>query len=189
MARFLDSNFLNALQQQVVEPLVLCEFEFLSGAVRVWTGYGDLSYGGNTYTGTGLLLGLSNIEETNDTTAKNVTFSLSGVPTDVLSLALSEADTCQGRACRMHLGVFVWSGGIRCLYARQIFGGKMDTISISETGTTSTVSLSVENDLLRLLIPSQKLYTDADQKIDHPTDNFFQYVTGIQGADIEWGQA
>lgn len=185
MARDLNSYVESAIGSKTLEPVMLLELNFSSGPVYLWTGYGDLVYDGKTYIGGGELLGVGNISETNDTTAQGISVSLSGVPLDMISLVLTESDTFQGREANILLGV-MQDGAL--LGATQIFSGAMDTMTIAENGETSTIAVSIENELLRLLIPPNQQYTDADQKLDYPEDDFFQYVNGIQQADILWGQ-
>ena len=48
-----------ALDDDVIYPALLAVIEFNSGFLYLWTGYGDLVYDGNTYTGTGDLGGVS----------------------------------------------------------------------------------------------------------------------------------
>ena len=181
MARNLNSTLVTAIQQQVVQPVLLAEFDFPGSIGYYFTGYGTLNYGGNTYYGSGMLLSIGNIEETTDTAAKNLTFSMSGIPSAMISTVL--AGGYQGQPAKLSLGVYY--GGN--LYVNQIFGGQMDTMSVMEDGQTATISLSCESDLYRLTIPSGWQYTQSHQNYFHAGDNFFEYCTGIALADMEWG--
>ena|SRR6056297_3258541 len=89
----------NALDDAVIEPFFAVEFDFSSGPVRVWTGVGEATIDGNTYTGTGTLLGISSVEETSEIAVRGVTLTLTGVPSEVISLALQEP--YQGRVAKI----------------------------------------------------------------------------------------
>ena len=47
--------------------------------LRLWTGYGTLTFGGRNYTGTGSVLGVSEVETVPGEPDKRVTLSLSGI--------------------------------------------------------------------------------------------------------------
>ena len=70
MSRIVPSSILTALAQPEVQPFYAVEFSFDSGTIRFWTGYGDRTIDGQTYTGTGSLLSISGMEEAADMSAK-----------------------------------------------------------------------------------------------------------------------
>ena len=57
-------------------------FDFPSGMVRIWSGLGDLVFGGFTYLGAGELGRVSWPTETSNLTADRKTYQLAGVPVD-----------------------------------------------------------------------------------------------------------
>ena len=75
-------------------PQLLYEGEFVAGGsptqsyLRLWTGAGELAWNGQTFTGAGSLLGISPIEETGEVRAVGFAVKLSGLPSEILSLAL-----------------------------------------------------------------------------------------------------
>ena len=64
----------------------------------------------------------------------------------------------------------------------------MDTMTISEAGEYSTISISVENKLIAFEKTKVRRYTAEDQKIEHPTDKGFEFVTAIVQKEIIWGR-
>ena len=72
---------------------VLIEATFSSGAVYLWNGYGNLTYGGVTYAGAGKLLDISSVQESIETRANGFTATLTGLDSSLLSIALSEPYT------------------------------------------------------------------------------------------------
>ena len=58
--------------------------------MQIWTGLGNLSLDGNTYTGAGDLLGISSVGESIDISARGATITLSGIPQNILADADAE---------------------------------------------------------------------------------------------------
>ena len=90
MSRDLTTDFKSAVTAGVVRPVVLVVAEFDSGTIRFWNGIGTLSYGGNDYTGAGNLLKISDVVETQSIEARGAEFQLSGIPSSIISVALTE---------------------------------------------------------------------------------------------------
>ncbi len=86
MARNLHSDLNTAIQQDEVHPILLVKINTSGGDVRVWTGIGDLTFNAEVYTGTGNFLGITPVQEKTDLSALGVGFSLTGVPSDLISL-------------------------------------------------------------------------------------------------------
>lgn len=88
MSRGLDAGTVDALSAQLVRPIILFEGVFATGTVRLWSGLGDLSYAGETWQGVGTLGGVSPVQETQEVRANGLRVSLSGIPAELVSLAL-----------------------------------------------------------------------------------------------------
>lgn len=183
MSRTVPVALLNALNQPDVQPYYAVELLFDSGAIRLWTGYGDRTVLSNTYTGGGNLLQISGLEEVADLSAKSITLTLSGVPSSLVSLALQEP--YQRRACRVYFGTVGVSDVV------EVFSGKINTMTIEDSGETSTISVLVDSKLVELEKASNLRYTSESHKGKggaFATDTFFDYVTAIQDAEIVWGR-
>jgi hypothetical protein len=180
MSRTIPSALLTALSQPEVYPYYAVELNFDSGAIRLWTGYGDLTISSNTYTGGGSLLSISGLEEASDLSAKNITLSLSGVPSTLVTLALSE--NYQRRSCKVYFGTTDTSTPI------EVFSGFMNTMTIEDSGETSTISLTVESKLIRLEKASNRRYSEENHVARHSGDTFFSYVADLQDKEVIWGR-
>ena len=108
--RELTAAFEGALDDAVFRPFYAVELGFAEGEVRFWTGYGDIVVGGDTYTGLGNLLDISYVEETSDLSARGVTLTLSGIPSSLVSLALSSQ--YQGRKATLFFGAYSPTGEV-----------------------------------------------------------------------------
>ncbi len=173
-----------------------------------WTGLGDLTVGGQTYTGTGNMLSISQVKETADISAAGATLSLSGIPTEIISLALQVP--YQGRICRIKFGLLDGTRNILILEngnallledgsaidldpatpaLTTLFVGYMDQMNIDEGPETSTVTVAVESKLIDLERPRIARYTSASQKSRHAGDLAFDFVPDLQDRPLAWGRA
>lgn len=173
-----------ALAAENVVIVMFVELDFASGFVRVHSGVGDIVVGGNTFQGVGRLGDIEGINESTELKANGLRLVLSGVPNDLISIALSE--NYQGRACR------IWIGALDAnhrLIADAVgpFKYRMDTMTIS-TGETSTIRLSVEDMFADWDRPRARRYNDADQKSQYPTDRGFEYVGEMKDKTLFWGR-
>lgn len=182
-ARELETAFLNETLADELAPILLAEFEFASATVRFWTGYGDLSWNSQTWTGGGSLIGVSAVEETTDMKAVGATFTLSGVPSALISTALGE--DYQGLPAALYLGALDSSGAV-VEDPVKVFAGRMDVMEIEDGGETATISLTVESALADLERPRERRFTDEDQQELFPGDLGLEYVPSIQGKEVVW---
>lgn len=180
MSRTVPAALLNALAQPEVYPFYATEFFFDSGTVRLWTGYGERTIGGEIYVGAGELLNIDGLAEVADLSAKAITISLSGVAASLVSLALQEP--YQRRICK------VYFGAVNVSEVVEVFSGQLNTMSIQDSGETSTIEVLVDSKLVELERASNRRYTSESQKSRYPGDTFFDYVSAIQDADIVWGR-
>lgn len=184
MSRTITAGMITELTAGNLRPVTLIKFAFDSGDLNLWSGIGNLSWSGDTYTGAGNLLSASPVSETESIKANGVTFSLSGMPSSIISTALSE--DYQGRTVSMWRGAFDSSKAI-VADPILIFAGEMDVMTIEEDGDTATVSVLGESELRSLTRPSPRKWTSGDQKAIYPTDSGFDLLDQIQDDPVIWG--
>ena len=184
MSRGLTASMLTEIAGSSLRPVLLAYMDFAGGAVRLWNGYRDLVYDGNTFSPSGTFGAVSNVDEAVDLAAKGVSLTLSGIPSDVLALALT--DNYQGRAIRIWLGVMDTSGAL-VADPTLIFGGRMDTMALADSGELGAITITCESHLIDLNRSRERRYTLEDQKIDFPSDLGFEFVAGLQDKQIMWG--
>lgn len=208
MSRDLSTITLENIEEGVVYPFFAVELLFDGdNTIRMWTGQGTLVLeDGTEWIGLGNLLDISAIEETAEMAVKGATISLSGVPTDLLSLALSEP--YQGRVCKIYFGTFstgkvlqesgsfiLLQDGSKILLEatstgfNQLFSGYMDQMNISDGGETSTIELMVENRLIDLERARVARFTSGYQKSIYPNDLGLDFIEDLQDKDIVWGRS
>jgi hypothetical protein len=181
MSRVVPAALLTALGQPNVSPFYAVEFDLDTAPLRFWTGYGDRTIENNSYLGAGDLLSISGLEEAVDLSAKNATISISGIPQDLVSLALQEP--YQNRSCRILFGV------TDVVETIEVFGGFMDVMDIQDGGDTSTITVTVESKLIQLERAKIRRYTEESQRARHPNDTFFSFVADLQDREVVWGRS
>ncbi len=223
MSRDLSSGVTTNLSGDVIYPFFAVELNFDEGTfeaadgnvydrvLRLWTGNGALVYNGNTYYGTGNMLDVSSVEETTQMAVKGASLTLSGVPSEVISLALTEA--YQGRTCDIYFGLFqrgfildegstvtseiyiLQQDGGRIFLEEnktsltEIFTGYMDQMNIQEGPESSTIELTVENRLIDLERARVGRFTSEYQKSVYPDDKGFDFVESLQELQLHWGRS
>jgi hypothetical protein len=184
MSRELPANLVANLSDSVIYPFFAIDMLFDESPIRTWTGLGTISYGGNDYTGTGSLLNFSSVEETTEISVKGATVSLSGVPSDLLSLALSTP--YQGRVCNIYFGMI--DKDLVEYNFTQIFSGYMDQMNIDEGPETCSIELMVENKLIDLERARVARFTSGYQKSRFPSDLGLDFVESLQDRPVSWGK-
>ena len=185
MSRELTAAFASALADQDLRPVILFEGEFSSGWVRLWSGLGDIAWDGKSWSGAGALLGLGAIEESREVVASGTSVSLSGVPLDLVQMAISEAR--QGKPGRVWLGLRAADGSL-IADPVQAFAGRLDVPEIKDDANSCTITISYESRLIDLTQPREWRYTHESQQALYPGDLGFEYVTSIQDREIIWGR-
>jgi len=208
MSRSLTDGILSVLSAAEIQPFFAVELFFDTTTLRMWTGLGDLVIEGTVYTGTGQLLQLSEISETAEIAATGANLTLSGIPSELLSLALSEP--YQGRLCKIYFGaidanrVYLTDEAGDYILAEdtsridisagdpdgivEVFSGYMDQMNIEEGPETSTIAMSVESKLIDLERSRIRRYTDQSQKARYPNDRGFEFVEDLQDKQFNWGR-
>lgn len=184
MARTLTGAFSTAINAQAVAPILLAKADFDSGALAVWSGYGDLTWDGITFTGAGALLGLAGVQETAADRANAVQLALTGIDAALISLALTEE--YQGRSCTVWLGAL--SGRDLIADPVKLFAGFMDVLEHSDSGETADFVMTVETKYAPLQRANPRRWTPEDQRIVSATDTGFDQVPSLQDAEVVWGR-
>jgi hypothetical protein len=206
MSRDLSLSTIENVNADVVEPFFAVEMLFDSNLVRMWTGVGTLVLvDGTEWIGSGSLLNISTIEETQDMSVKGANISLSGIPSELLSLALAEP--YQGRVCNIYFGTFssgdllqetgsyilLQDGSKISVQSSEsgfniLFSGYMDQMNIVEASDTATIEMLVENKLIDLERARVARFTSGYQKSLYPNDKGLDFIEDLQDKKIPWGR-
>ncbi len=184
MPRDLDSLTEAASIAEVVRPVLFAKLDFASGIVRVTSAPFDVTVGGEVYLGVGTLGAISAVPEGAELQGYAVQLTLSGIPSEMIVLAL--ADAYQGRSAEIFLGLLTEAHGLDGA-PFLLFKGRMDTIDV-ELGQTATLTLTVQNRLADWERPRLRRYTAEDQALDFDTDLGFEFAAQMAEKTIYWGR-
>jgi len=182
MSRDLTPTTIAALDDDVVHPFFAVELQFDSQTIRTWTGQGTLTLGdGTEWIGSGQLLSISSIEETQEMSVRGATLTMSGIPSNLLSLALSAP--YQGRVCKIYFGVM----GEQIF--NELFSGYMDQMNIEDGADYATIEMRVENKLVDLERARVARFTSGYQKSVYAGDLGLDFIEDLQDKQIVWGRS
>jgi len=172
-----------ALSQSNVTLVQLVEMQ-LSTPLLVNTSSWDLTWAGRTFLG---IAGAGRIDTIDDQPGelKGLGFELSGVPSSMVSLVLSEL--VQGKPVFIYTAIF--DANAQILDAVVEWAGWLDVMTIAEAAQTATVTVSAEHVGIDLLRPGNQRFSNQDQQRRYAGDTFFEYVVDQADQQITWPAA
>ena len=189
MSRDIPTGFSNAVEASTIEVFFAMELFFDTSTLRFWSGLGEISLNNETYVGSGQMIQVSSVDESLDVSAKGATLTLSGIPSNLLSLALSEP--YQGRKCKIYVGMRDASANplpSESSVMSEIFTGYLDQMNIDEGAESSSIAVYVESRLIDLQRSRERRYTSQSQKSRFPDDRGFDFVEDLQDKKFQWGR-
>lgn len=185
MSRGLSANNITAVTSNTTAPVLFAELDFASGFVRCHSGIGTISWGGYDWLGVGTFGIVSAVEDSSDLQRKTMTYTLNGIPTEMISLVLSQQ--YQGRTANLYLGFIDRTTGIFTDTPFIIDKGKMD-ISTIEEGATLSVTVSAESRMAAWDRPIIRRYTNAEQQSRFAGDLGLEYIDKAAVNQVYWGR-
>ena len=184
MSRDFTPDMLDALTANPLRPFFLFRGDFLTQSIRLWDGFGDLVWSGQTWLGNGWWRGIADVKENNQISSEGMDIVLSAVPQSIISLALTEVShSCRGK---VWLGFFDEAGAI-VEDPKVIFEGSLSTPNISQGEDTSELTLSYDDDLIVLKKKKERRYNHEAQQAMFPGDRGFEYVASLKDWSLWWG--
>lgn len=173
-----------ALQASPVPLVVLVEL-YLSSAIYLCSAGIDLEVGNITYLGT---RGLGSIDTVTDTPAeiKPLSFSMSGVPSTQVALALSEP--VRGKIVAVKT-LLLDPATYQPLTPRLRWQGVGDVMLLREQGGTATIQVQAEHCAADLLRGTPSYWSDAEQRRLYPGDPSLQFMADQVEQKIVWPAA
>ena len=193
MGRNLNGTVYQEVDNEVVRPAVFIDAMFTNPIYINSTGR-NITHNGNSYVGAGAILGFDGVEETSDLGATGITLTLAlssdGGATDLLTKAVTE--DYQNKSIKVYLGMLDTDGNIVGNAGSEklitLFNGRMDIISIEDSGDGAYIKLNAESNLVRLGRTHSRRYTHQDQKNIYSSDRGFDLVNEIQEQQSVWGR-
>jgi len=184
MSRNLDSALASHFAGAVVYPIFLLRADFDSGTLRLWTGYGDLTWNGATFTGAGEVLNLDLPDETLSLEANGAEATLTGIDSSLVATALAE--DYQERPATIWVAAL--DGGQNLLPPYPVYAGRIDTMQIKSSGDEADIGVTIEQPLISFKSQRGSRYTPEDQKRRFPDDEGLAQVPTLNdGRQITWG--
>jgi hypothetical protein len=173
------------LAGKVVRLDLLVRFDFASGPMRLWQGFGTLrTNDSNTWQGIGQLGQISDLESAIGGTAPQARFTLSGVDPTILANAL-DAQEIYGRDCDVYMQFF--DDSFNCLdNPYVVWAGLMDTVRITQSVDTCQVELSAETIFARRAKPPLGMLSDREQQSFFPGDNSLAGIPALMSKTSIW---
>lgn len=186
MSRGVTASLQSAVDAAGVYPLLLVDMAFDSGNLRLWSGYGNLVWNGDTWTGSQDLGSIGDVENSAKLSATGLNLALSGVDQTIISQILNENP--RGRSVQVYFGAINSSDFSVVSDPLLLFSGFMDVPTIEETGQTCRIVISCENELIDMEKSSGLTYTDGCQKNLYPGDKGLEFVAPLANKPIIWGR-
>jgi hypothetical protein len=129
-------------------------------------------------------LGTINAIEDSPGEIKGLQLTLSGVPTEYLSLALDDASIVQDAPITIRLAILDTNNQI--IEAPIDWTGRVDTMAIEEDGETCSIGVTAESTAVDLLRGNALTTSNADQQYLYPGDRGFEYVDSQANIPVVW---
>jgi hypothetical protein len=194
MPRTASAAVLAAIASHTLGLAIFAELAFADNTLYLYNGIGNFTPAGppanpastfpygQTFTGLGWLAKLSAIPQTTKIQAQNITLSLSGIPSSLVAEATAQVRIV-GTAT---IWLAFFSGGSLITDPVQCFAGRFDVPSLTDSGDTSTISITCENPLLSLNLAPNRLFDDADQQLYFPGDLGMSFVDALANLNLFW---
>lgn len=208
MSRDIPQGIIDVLDAAELKPFFAVQMFLDSEPLYFWTGLGDITVDGIVYVGTGQFLAIGEMEETAEVAARGAVLTLSGIPSNLISLAISEP--YQGRVCKIMFGaidankvylvdengdyILREDGGLIDISTGttdpvvELFSGYIDQMNIDEGPNTSSIAITVESRLIDLERARVFRYTDGNQKTRYANDKGHEFVEDLQDKQFNWGR-
>lgn len=176
--------------KDTLAPFFAVHADFPSGAIRIWTGAGEIEFGGHTYQGVGEFLSIELAAESIDTAAQGVSATLSGIPTGILDPVT--LDEYQGQTAELYFGYLDTDQDNLQTIADPVllFTGQMDTDEVRDDGRNAQVTIHAEHRLSDHLRRREWRYTQESQHAlqGSTADKGLEFIPTLVEAQIQWGE-
>ena len=179
-----NSAALEILRGPSVPVVMLVEMGF-EQTLRLCSASVDLQWGGYTWLRTGNLGSVDAVKDSGgDITG--LKFSLSGVPSDSIALALGE--TARGKSCAVYLAVLdPQTHAIADVGT--LWRGQLDQMQLSEGGASGVLSVTALHLAAIFRRPKPLRYTDDDQRRLYPDDFGLEFIVSQSQHQDVWPAA
>lgn len=178
--RDLSAGFEANIAAPHATTILLVKMEFDGGTVYMTDAPHPIDWDGQTWLS---LFGMGSVSELVETDGQvtGLQFTISGVPTSSIALALTEE--IQGRPVTLLLATL---DGTTLDVDENAWSGTLDVMRITRDNGTATITVTAEHPLARWDQPNLLRYSHEDQQRLHPGDLFFEYAERLADATLTW---
>lgn len=179
--RNVDATALANLTSQHVRAFPLVEMQLATGTLYIAGLPHSVDYNGHTWLAD---KGLGAIEPFTEsaTEISGCVFSLSGIPSSMISQVLTE--NVRGKPVIVRNATISAAGVLSVDDAAWI--GQLDTMSVQDSGDRSVVRVTAEHRLVYWQTPHPVDFSHAQQQLVDPTDTFFSRMSSMANKTIVW---
>lgn len=172
-----------AAERRNVVVAVFVDLDIPGDHLRLHNMLPRIVWGGNTWTGVGLLGTIEAVSETIEVLAQPLKLSLSGVEPSVVADIMNTL--YHGSAVSLYVGLLDPDTYDLIDTPERVWEGFIDVMWIDVSEEQTVVRVDCEHRLRRQ--PPTSRYTDEDQRQFYPTDRFFDKLHLIPGYRGSWG--
>lgn len=183
-----DRGFPSAIETQLdaetASLAIAVYLDWPGGAVRLWSGSGDKSWDGHTWTGAGELGAIDKIADSVDKSDVGVELTLNYLDDDLRNEVVTNDPV--GRDASIFMWAFTTAtGAVADDY--EIFTGFIDRCEILDSGSTGQLMIRLASELARLNRPRFFLLSHAHQQYLFSGDLGMEFAARM-GEPILWGR-
>ena len=184
MGRAMSAAMTAELAKPGTRPFLLVDLDFASAALRLTTRGRDVAFNGNLYSGNGVLLDVSDIEETVEVSPSGLTITMAA--TAALKTIIT-SEFFQGRRAIVWLGLIDDADAVVDV-PMALVGGIMDGVDYVDDPAAPLVRLAIVTRLRDMSIARERRWSSEDQKAVFPGDTGLRYIEAIQDFEIRSGE-
>jgi hypothetical protein len=169
-------------------PIIAGAVRFDFGTIyRLWSGYGSLTIGADTFEGVGALGLIVPVRSNMGSGVEAVDLTLSGL--DPIIAATIEAEDYAQKPCTIWRAIFA-GDGVTLLDATVFYRGRVDVVQIREQGGgTSSIVVTVEGAGRDMERKGSRTRCDVDQRLlGGSTDGGMKFKATAPERTLYWGQ-
>lgn len=176
------------LSGRVVACLPLVFMDFLETPRRWAPGFGTLTTNdGEVWRGTGEMITIDGLEEDIGVTANPMTFTLSGVDPELVTLARNASARVKGRRVVVYIQFFTLKDWQPLDNPYVLKVATMDQMRyIADGPSARTIIVTAEGLWTGRNRPAFGLYTDRDQNARFPGDRGFEQIGDLATKTVRW---
>ena len=184
MARSLTSAVKTELATNKINPVTLVYLGITTGH-RFTDHYKDIVYDANTYTSSSLLLGVSDVSESNEVAVDSITVAFTGTDQTIISLLLN--NDYMDKEAEIYKG-FLDSSQALIADPFLLFKGRIESFAIQEDAKSSQVSVSIASHWSDFEKQKGRKTNTNSQELFFSGDVGFDFASqSVQ--DIKWGRS